>query len=71
LTTLQEYLRLLGWTAYELSKRADISYNTAKKATGGEYITPRSARAISRAIGQATSKPLLPGDIEELFVLQS
>jgi hypothetical protein len=71
MATLQEYLRLLGWTAYELAKQADISYNTAKKAVDGEYIMPRSARAISRAISRATGKPLLPGDIEELFVLQS
>jgi hypothetical protein len=66
--TLQEFLSQLGWSVTDLARWADINYRTAKKAVDGDVITYKSARAIAKALSEATGKNIGPGDIRGLVV---
>ncbi|WP_158276947.1 helix-turn-helix domain-containing protein [Paraconexibacter algicola] len=48
-----------GMTPNDLAKRAGISGNTVRAAERGEYVDPRSQRAIACAL-QATRVVLFP-----------
>lgn len=68
--TLQDHMRLLGWGPTELAKRADIAYNTAKKAHDGKPVSFKTAQDIAIAISYASGERVLPGQIQGLVIEQ-
>ncbi len=66
--TLQEYRLACGWSLSEMARRANIDYNTLKKAVDGENVSMRSARAIAQAISKELGQTVRIQDIEGLNI---
>lgn len=66
--TISEYRRMLAWSQRELAKRANLDYNTVRKAESGEVVASRSALAIAEAFSEALGVRVLATDIEGLNV---
>ncbi len=64
--TLQEYLSQLGWTVSDLSRQANINYQTAQKAVNGEKVSARVAREIAETLSRELGSVIRPGDVKGL-----
>ncbi len=66
--TILEYRRRLSWTQRELAKRANLDYNTVRKAESGDPVSARTALAIAEAFSKALGERVLAEDITDLNV---
>ena len=66
--TLEEYRLACGWSLSEMARRANIDYNTLKRAVDGESVSMRTARALAQVISGELGQTVRIQDIEGLNV---
>lgn len=64
--TLEEYRLACGWSLAEMARRANIDYNTLKRARDGESVSMRTAKALAQAISRELGQTVRIQDIENL-----
>ena len=65
---LEEYRIACGWSKKEMARRADMDFNTLKKALNGESIFMKTANKLAQAISKELGRPVSFQDIDGLNV---
>lgn len=66
--TLDDYRKMCGWSVTEMARKANLDFNTLKKAMSGKTVSPRTARALALAISSELGQTIRIQDISDLHV---